>query len=113
MTWQGEEIESTALMKSLESITSNGQCSYSQMNETNEESIVETINSKLKNLTRFTYGSEMDQMMLDFDVCKGMIQGYIDSQSIKQRTIKNRVKFLFFDFFFNNLCSTRVLGIDL
>ena len=112
MTWQGEEIESTALMKSLERITSNGQCSYSQMNETNEQSIIETINSKLKNLTRFTYGSDMDHMMLDFDVCKGMIQGYIDSQNIKQRTIKNRVKFLFFDFF-NNLCSTRVLGIDL
>ena len=78
MTWQGAKMESTALMKSLESITSNGQCSYSQVNETNEQSVVEIINSKLKNLTRFTYGSHMDQMMFDFDVCKGMIQGNID-----------------------------------
>ena len=78
MTWQGAEMESTALMKSLESITSNGQCSYSQVNETNEQSVVEMINSKLKNLTRFTYGSYMVQMMFDFDVCKGMIQGNID-----------------------------------
>ena len=78
MTWQGAEIESTALMKSLESMTSNGQCSYSQMNETEEQSIIEIINSQLKNLTRFTYGSDMDQMMFDFDVCEGMIREYID-----------------------------------
>ena len=78
IAWQGAEMESTALMKALERMTSNGQCSYSQMNETNEQSIIETINSKLTNLTRFTYGGDMDQMLFDFDVCEGMIQRYID-----------------------------------
>ena len=73
MTWQGVEIESSALMKALGSITSNGQCSYSQLDETKNQTFVEEINSKLENLPRFNYDSWMNDLMQDFDVCKGMI----------------------------------------
>ena len=80
MTWKGVEMEATALMKALGSITSNGQCSYSQLftkqEEIKNQSFVETINSKLKNLPRFTYDSWMFQIMNQFDVCKGMISVY-------------------------------------
>ena len=73
LTWQGEEIESGAFMNALESITSNGQCSFSQLDETKNQSFFEAINSKLNNLPRFNYDSWMDQLMREFDVCKGMI----------------------------------------
>ena len=73
LTWQGVEIESSALMKALRSITSNGQCFFSQLDETKNHSLIEAINSQLKNLPRFNYDSWMDDLMQDFDVCKGMI----------------------------------------
>ena len=73
LTWQGVEIESSALMKALGSITSNGQCSFSQLDESKNHSLIEAINSPLKNLPRFNYDSWMDDLMQDFDVCQGMI----------------------------------------
>ena len=73
MTWKGVEMEATALIKAMGSTTSNGQCSYSQLDDTKNQSFVETINSKLKNLPRFNYDSWMFQIMNRFDVCKGMI----------------------------------------
>ena len=75
LTWQGVEIESSAFMNALESITSNGQCSFSQLDETKNH--IEAINSKLKNLPRFNYDSWMDQLMHNFGVCKGMISAYL------------------------------------
>ena len=73
LTWEGEKIESSDFMYALGSITSNGQCSFSQLDETKNQSFIETINSKLKNLPRFNYDSWMDHLMREFDVCKGMI----------------------------------------
>ena len=73
MTWKGVEMEATAFIKAMGSTTSNGQCSYSQLDETKNQSFVETINSKLKNLPRFNYDSWMFQIMNRSDACKGMI----------------------------------------
>ena len=63
-------FDSTHFMS--ETIKSNGQCSYSQMAETQSEELVEAINSKLKDLPQLP--SQFTKTIFDRQQCAGMIQ---------------------------------------
>ena len=63
-------VEPSALLKAFGSITSSGQCSFSQLDETKKD-LVESINLKLKSLPRFNYTS---YTIFDRQQCEGMIR---------------------------------------
>ena len=63
-------LDSTHSMS--ETIKSNGHCSYSEMNNTDSEKLVEAINSKLKDLPQLP--SQFTKTIFDRQQCAGMIQ---------------------------------------
>ena len=56
-------------------ITSNGQCSYSQIEESYSETLVESINSKLKKIPQLP--SQFTKTIFDRQQCAGMVQKLI------------------------------------
>ena len=63
-------VEPSALLNAFGSITSSGQCSFSQLDE-NKKDLVESINLKLKSLPRFNYSS---YTIFNRQQCEGMIR---------------------------------------
>ena len=72
-------VEPSALLEAFGSITSTGQCSFSQLEE-DKQDLVKSINDKLMSLPRFNSTSHT---IFDRQQCQGMIRTFCRSQSKK------------------------------